>query len=71
MTLIRKEELTLSDARALSIYELLIVSSLPKDWNIPEWASDTLIRQVIGEGIPPLLIKRAVESLIKTGNYDR
>ncbi|MBR3030790.1 MAG: DNA cytosine methyltransferase [Bacteroidales bacterium] len=60
-----------SDARALSIYELLIVSSLPVDWNIPDWASDTLIRQVIGEGIPPLLIKRAVESLITIGHYDR
>ena len=60
-----------SDARALSIYELLIVSSLPKDWNIPQWASDTLIRQVIGEGIPPLLIKKALISLIKSGKYDR
>ena len=60
-----------SDARALTIYELLIVSSLPLEWNIPEWANDTLIRKVIGEGIPPLLIKRAIESLIEGGNYDR
>jgi DNA (cytosine-5)-methyltransferase 1 len=60
-----------SDARCLSIYELLIVSSLPTDWNIPDWADDVLIRNVIGEGIPPLLIKRAVESLIERGNYDR
>ena len=60
-----------SDARALSIYELLILSSLPLDWNIPEWADDILIRKVIGEGIPPLLIKRAVESLIIGGHYDR
>ena len=27
-----------SDARTLSIYELLILSSLPKNWNIPDWA---------------------------------
>lgn len=60
-----------SDARALSIYELLILSSLPTDWNIPDWADDVLIRKVIGEGIPPLLIKRAVESLIEGGQYDR
>lgn len=60
-----------SDARALSIYELLILSSLPLNWNIPEWADDVLIRKVIGEGIPPLLIKRAVESLIIGGKYDR
>lgn len=52
-----------SDARVLSIYELLILSSLPLDWNIPEWASDCLIREVIGEGIPPLLIKKAVAQL--------
>lgn len=56
-----------SDARTLSIYELLILSSLPKDWNIPSWADEKTIRQVIGEGIPPLLIRRAVESLIAGG----
>ena len=60
-----------SDPRALSILELLIVSSLPIDWNIPDWAGDTLIRKVIGEGIPPLLIRRAIEALIVEGNYDR
>ncbi len=54
-----------SDARCLSIYELIIVTSLPKDWNIPEWADERLIRSVIGEGIPPMLIKNIVEELIK------
>lgn len=48
---------TYSDARVLTIHELLIISSLPTDWNIPNWASETLIRQVIGEGVPPLLMK--------------
>lgn len=52
-----------SDARCLSIYELLIVSSLPTDWDIPDWASEKLIRSVIGEGIPPLLVKNLVEEL--------
>lgn len=60
-----------SDARTLTIYELLILSSLPTDWNIPDWASEVLVRKVIGEGIPPLLIKRAVEALIIEGHYDR
>jgi DNA (cytosine-5)-methyltransferase 1 len=36
------------------------VSSLPDDWNIPDWARDELIRHVIGEGIPPLMIKKIV-----------
>ncbi len=46
-----------SDPRCLSIYELLIVTSLPKNWNIPDWADERLIRSVIGEGVPPMLIK--------------
>ena len=54
-----------SDARVFSIYELLIVSSLPTDWNIPDWAKESLIRHVIGEGIPPLLVKRIMGELIK------
>ena len=52
-----------SDARTLSIYELLLLSSLPTDWNIPDWADDTLIRKVIGEGIPPLLLVSAIKQI--------
>ena len=65
------QEREYSDARSLTIYELLILSSLPLDWNIPEWADDVLIRKVIGEGIPPLLIKKALEALVVGGKYDR
>jgi len=53
-----------SDARCLTIYELLIVFSLPTDWNIPDWAEDRLVRQVIGEGIPPMLIKNIALELM-------
>lgn len=53
-----------SDARCFSIYELMLVTSLPNDWNIPDWASEKLVRSVIGEGIPPLLVKNIVKSLI-------
>lgn len=59
---------TYSDARVLTILELLIVSSLPKDWNIPEWATDNLIRQVIGEAVPPLLSKSIVEEIPELKN---
>ena len=52
-----------TNPRVLSVYELLVVSSLPTDWNIPEWATDNLIRTVIGEGIPPMLVKRIMSSL--------
>ena len=55
-----------SDPRCLSIYELMIVTSLPTDWNIPDWADEKLIRSVIGEGIPPMLIKNIAAELINS-----
>ncbi len=54
-----------SDPRVLTIYELLIVSSLPLDWQIPSWAKESFIRKVIGEGIPSRLITVIVEQLLK------
>lgn len=56
---------TYSDARVLTLYELFIITSLPKDWNPPEWASENFIRQVIGEAIPPLLIKEITKQIPK------
>lgn len=53
-----------SDPRVLTIYELLIVSSLPTDWNIPDWASESFIRKVIGEGIPSKMITTIVNDLL-------
>ncbi len=44
---------TQSDARVLTLRELFIVSSLPPDWNLPDWCTDNFVRQVIGEAIPP------------------
>lgn len=59
----KRDDGTWSDARVLTILELLIVSSLPTDWNIPEWASENLVRQIIGESVPPML-SRAIVSQI-------
>lgn len=61
----KNEDGTYSDARTLTIYELMLLSTIPDDWNIPDWASDNLIRHVIGEGIPPLLIKKIVQNMPK------
>jgi DNA (cytosine-5)-methyltransferase 1 len=61
-----REDGTYSDARVLSILELLILTTLPQDWNIPNWASDNFIRQVIGEGVPPLFFKKVVGNLPET-----
>ena len=51
---------TYSDARVLTPLELMILNSLPNDWKIPDNTPEILIRQVIGESIPPLLIKKLV-----------
>ncbi len=47
-----------SDARVLTLYELLLIMSLPVDWNLPDGYSWAYLRSVIGEGIPPLLVKQ-------------
>ncbi len=65
---ISEGETLYSDPRVLTIYEVLIVSSLPANWPIPDWADETLIRKVIGEGIPPRLIKVILEELLKQLN---
>jgi len=54
-----------SDARVLTIYELLIVMSLPLDWPIPDWASETFIRKSFGEGIPSKLIEKIMIALLQ------
>jgi DNA (cytosine-5)-methyltransferase 1 len=58
-----KADGTYSDARVLTMLEMLIVSSLPLDWDIPGWASDRLIRHVIGESVPPLLLSNVLKTL--------
>ena len=52
-----------SDARVLSILELMRVSSLPDDWNIPVTASSNVIREILGEGVPPRLLESALIEL--------
>jgi len=54
-----------TNPRVLTIYELMVASSLPSNWNIPDWANDQLIRFVIGEGIPPLMVKKIVNPVIE------
>mgnify|MGYP001625244088 FL=1 len=51
---------TYSDARVLTPLELMILDSLPTDWNIPDDTPELLIRQCIGESIPPLMLKEIV-----------
>ena len=41
----------------------MIVSSLPSDWPVPESTSEAFLRRIIGEGIPPLFVKKVFEKL--------
>ena len=61
---------TYSDARVLSLKELMILTGLPDDWEVPEWASENLIRKVIGEGVPPKLIEAIIKNIPKEEKND-
>lgn len=54
---------TWSDARVLTLRELLIVSSLPPDIDRPLCMTETAFRQVIGEGIPPLMMEKIMKGI--------
>ena len=56
---------TYSDPRVLTLLETFIVSTIPESITFPEWASDNLIRTVIGEGVPPLFLKKILSGLNK------
>lgn len=49
-----------SDARTMTIFELMRLSSLPDDWPLPENISTNLVREIIGEGVPPKLLESAL-----------
>lgn len=56
-------EVLYSDPRTLTLYELMVVMSLPDDWPVPETTSEAFLRRIIGEGIPPLFVKKVFENL--------
>jgi DNA (cytosine-5)-methyltransferase 1 len=49
-----------SDARVLTPLELMLLSSLPEKWNIPNNTSEILLRKCLGESVPPLLLKKVL-----------
>lgn len=56
---------TYSDPRVLTLLETFIVSSIPTEIEFPEWVTDTFIRTVIGESIPPLMMMKILKQLNK------
>jgi DNA (cytosine-5)-methyltransferase 1 len=57
-----------SDSRVLSIKELFLLTGLGDDFDLPDNTSEILIRQVIGECVPPLLIKKICNSICQKEN---
>lgn len=49
---------TYSDPRVLSLLETFLVSSISPDIEFPEGTSDTFIRTIIGESIPPRMMEK-------------
>lgn len=52
-----------SDARVLTILEVLRVMGLPDNWSPPEGISDNILRHVIGEAVPPFMMKKIFEGI--------
>ena len=52
-----------SDPRTLTLFELMLVMSLPKDWPLPDNTEEAFVRRIIGEGIPPLFIKKLFKNI--------
>lgn len=52
-----------SDPRTLTLYEIMRIMSLPDNWPLPDNAQEAFIRRIIGEGIPPLFIKKLFKNL--------
>jgi len=61
----KKKDGTWSDPRVLTLLELFIVSSLPENWNIPNNCKEPLVRLLIGEAIPPLMLKEILSKINK------
>ena len=53
-----------SDPRALTLFELMKIMSLPESWPLPLDANPAFVRSIIGEGIPPLFVKRVFEKIL-------
>lgn len=52
-----------SDARVLTIYELMRLMSIPDDWSVPLTTNKQYLRHIIGEGVPSLFVKRIFEKI--------
>ena len=54
---------TYSDARVLTLREIFILSSINPDIDIPTNLSESQIRYIVGEGIPPLMLMKIIKGV--------
>ena len=59
----RKKNNYFSDARVLTPLELMILNSIPSKNNIKKDTNELLLRKVIGESVPPLLLKKIMSKV--------
>ena len=52
-----------SDARVLTLRELFILSSINPDIDLPQSVSDSQIRYMVGEAVPPLLMEHICKNI--------
>ena len=55
-----------SDARVLTLRELFLLSSINPEIDLPNFASDSQIRYIIGEAVPPLLMEAICKNIRRT-----
>lgn len=60
-----KPDGTYSDARVLSLRELFILTGIEPDIDVPDFISDSQVRHVIGEAVPPVMIERIIQGIFE------
>jgi DNA (cytosine-5)-methyltransferase 1 len=59
----KKGEDLYSDPRTLTLYELMRIMSIPDSWPLPADTNEAFVRRIIGEGIPPLFVKKLFNTI--------
>lgn len=60
-----KQDGTYSDSRVLTLRELFILTSINPDLRLPGFVSDSQLRHMIGESVPPLMIERILNGILR------
>jgi DNA (cytosine-5)-methyltransferase 1 len=58
----QEDEVLYDNPRALSVYEIMLLTGLDDNWD-PPTSNEKLVRDIIGEAIPPKLVKAIIDNL--------